>query len=149
MPWCIYIHISILKLHSISRSNPIFQINFWVIFLWGSDPFITPKKFAQFIGLTVLTTSDLSSRFHCKINFENMHQVLKNMKNVSNYQGMVWWPELGHILLDVSGICEYFQIWTQAYKQNEIFFSTKKGHRFLRTDTPTFLYTSGHQTLQR
>ena len=104
------------------------------------DPLIRQKKIVSFIGFMVLKTTGLSSRFQCKNRFWKIRTESRDIgQNVSKYEGLVWRPEFGHILVNISGPYAYFskpifalKPWAQAgrfeyheaYKRNKKFFAS-------------------------
>ena len=83
----------------------------------------------------VLKTTGLSSRFQQKNRFWKICTESWDIgQNVGKYGGLVWQPDFGHILADISGLGQYFlkpifalKPWAQAgrfeyheaYKLNE------------------------------
>ena len=100
----------------------------------------------------VLKTTGLSSRFQRKNRLWKICTGSRNIdQNVPKFVGLVWRPDFWHILLNISGLGEYFskpifalKPWAQAgrfkyhepYKRNNFFFSYKGGCRFLKSRTP-------------
>ena len=106
-------------------------------------PFITQKKILLIIGFMVLKTTGLSSRFQCKNRFWKIRTESWDIgQNVSKYEGLVWRPQFGHVLVNISGPNAYFskpifalKPWAQdgrfeyheAYKQNKKKFGLIRG----------------------
>ena len=91
------------------------------------------------MGFMVLKMTSLSSRFQCKNRFWKIRTESRDIgQNVLKYEGLVWRPEFGHILVNISGPNAYFskpifalKPWAQvgrfeyheAYKQNKKIFA--------------------------
>ena len=97
------------------NSQKKFQLNrsFWrppqFPLKFGSDPFKCEKKKIPFMGFMVFKSTGLDSQFQRKKWFSKICTESRDIgKNVSNFAGLVWKADFGHVLADISGLGAHF-----------------------------------------